>query len=1389
MLICLGSVGWMASCDSSLVEFLNGGSKGPPALQVSPARGPVLGGTRVTIMGTNAPDFDSGSEVLFGGFLGSNVEIVDSKTIRVSTPKQGIGFVDVSVRCGNGEAVTQASGFEYVAIEKAEGEMLEQIEAMFPGQPGVVSAAATSNTSVRVTFSEPVRNEAADPSNYSIVIPEGGVLLVDRTRKPVLSEDHTVVDLFTLSQSAVLYQLTATGIHDLAGNPIAPPDLLVNPSEATFTGIPPASLDEHVDTDGDDLADWFEMAGWTVIVEMADGTQSQTVVTSDPYNPDTDGDGVLDLEELVRSTDPRTDDTDSDGVTDAEEIRDWRSNPCDQDSDDDGLPDGTELHFGTSPILADTDGDQLPDADELFKRNRNPLIADLPMMAVTIGEMNLALDQRYTYTDQLGQERQVQESCSSTLQRDVSSSTSNTVSDTLAWHVGAKVGAKTGWEVGSKGGKWTGEISGEVSGGFSRETTHGSTSESSQQASRAYNEAINRVSQFSSISGISRETVGARLAGAVTIGAASDIAFQVSNLEISVLQQDPRDRSRLIPIATLVPNQPDAVYSVGPLTPQIGPLVFANTSIFPSMVEELMKDPRGVLFKVANFDITDELGRNFAFSSQEVSERTAIVTIDYGNGQNETYRIATAGRFDAQGRPLGISMGDAMRAIRLLPAPGEDVELGSPDDPADARPKPTDTGIQSSFGMRTITSADEDGKNVNVRVVTRIRGVQDDFNPGAVEPNKPNDGGFWAVFVSTRNGQGSPGSVVRLGTHFDEARLQAGESYFLAFVKDTDRDRLTSLEEFFSGSSDDRSDTDRDGLGDYLEMRGQWNEDGLGAWLVYTDRLPGGYRTYSAPYLGDSDEDGLPDDEEYALCRYHYNADGTVPAGAYAIGTYDDALTNPSDAQVTWRDGLRPVDLPAAFPPSDGLPADWYKQLNAQTGAPLQFPSNRASLDPRKMDSDEDGISDADEVKGYYVDLFDEDPTDGVHERVFVRSDPLNSDTDSDGLLDGMERQFGTNPASADSGAVFDDDLDGLPNRVEETGWLVTVSGVERRVFSNPNNSDSDSDGLPDYVEWVVGTSPWYYDGQTVDPNLPAPGYDTDEDGLSDHQEWDGTVPPQKKDKLAFCTQVANCAGYVLASEPTRTDPAQADTDQDGLGDGTELSGRMIQVAGQAGYHVASDPLVFDSDRDGLSDGQEQTLGTDPNKPDTDGDNTLDIVERDQVDFYGNHRNPLARDQRVTVFWDGFGIHVKPGSSVPPFMALFGFDLGIWRLTVMPPLVHWAQTAEIAAGLPACTGHYTPSICTAECSGSKKVVIWDDWLTFGSGLGRSFVMSYGDAFYIHGDLEFNVFDCSDLAGLELKSNEPYTVPLEGPIQYFELEYQPDLTSEDRFYFLGRILLD
>jgi hypothetical protein len=1390
-------------------------------LRLSPAAGLVQGGARVTITSVSdaAPTFTSGCAVLFGGFLGTDVERVDDDTLRVTAPAQAAGRVDVSVRHPEGDAVTERQAFKYVTLAEADADVLKQLEALYPGAPRLVSAVATSNTSVRVTFSEPVQADATDPSNYSIVIVGGGILRLDAGHPPVLSPDRTVINIRTLSQAAAEYQITVTGVHDLAGNPIAPPEMLVNPAVTTFNGIPPANIDEHTDSDGDGFADWFELLGWEITIELADGTRIQGYVTSDPYNPDTDGDGLNDALENALSLDPRTDDTDADLVPDPEEFYDWRSDPCDQDTDDDGFSDQTEIEFQTSPILADTDGDQLDDRDEMLNRSRNPRIADLPIPVITVGEINLELDERYTYSDQFGREQQFSESYSNTLQRETGSSYATTDSTTTRWHIEARAGVETGIEAG-KGDlgptfKWYGKIFAEASGGFAKEDTHSTTAQSSLNMARTYNEAISRVSQISSTSSVTRETVGARLSGAVTLAAGSDIAFQVSNLEISVLQQDPQDRSRLVPIATLVPSENDAIYSVGPLIPEIGPLVFQNSEIFPSMVEALMKDSRGLVFEVANFSITDELDRNFAFSSQEVVERTAKITIDFGNGESESYQIATAGRFDRQARPLGISMADALRAIELDPWDGEDPELGSADDPADPRPKATDAIIQSTFGMRERPSTDDDGAPIQVRVITRVRGVQDDFDTVTVEPNKPNDGGYWVTFATLRDPNTSgAGPALRGTANFDEVQIQSGESYILAFVKDKDRDLLTSLEEFFSGSSDSLADTDQDDLGDFLEVQGQWNGDGLGAWYVYTDRLPGGYRTYSAPYMADSDEDGLDDDTEYALCRYRYNADGTVPANAFATETTDNGV-------ATW--DVNPEDVPYAFPPAGGLSRTWHRVLNATTGMPVQIPSNRASLDPRKVDTDEDGVSDADEVNGYYVDIFDENLVDGITYRVFVYSDPLSADTDKDGLLDGMELQFGTNPVSTDSGTVFDDDLDGLPNRVEETGWTVTINGVERQVFSNPSDPDSDNDNLPDYIEWVLGTSPWYdcdpadtdcFDDYP-DPNLTAPGHDTDGDGLSDYEEWDGVVPPQLLDELAFCDQIPNCAGYIPNDVAFETDPVLADTDGDNLNDGDELAGWMVYLAGgPAGYPVFSDPLVADTDLDGWGDGDEHAYGTDPGDADTDGDGTLDPVEPTRIATDGTARDPLVQDQRVTIAFDWFYVTEDgvPGAGVDCLSGWPGtmrFYFGTWW-------VNGPEPDEWLTSLVFFDGEYNPSCpdcwdggecssgtdCDAYCMRS-----WGPtgrWVNIRQGSelwlpgyvdlpAKSYIAPYGAVFVPYGhvqcsdDLEINTYSWH-----AFDSMTPVSVPVANPLQMLNATTGPDQDLQGdpiELSISGRILVD
>ena len=73
-----------------------------------------------------------------------------------------------------------------------------------------------------------------------------------------------------------------------------------------------------------------------------------------------------------------------------------------------------------------------------------------------------------------------------------------------------------------------------------------------------------------------------------------------------------------------------------------GPFIFSAVNVFPEQVQELMKNPRGLIVDFANYDISDENGRNFAFTSRDVLDRTAGITFDLGDGRVESYRVATA---------------------------------------------------------------------------------------------------------------------------------------------------------------------------------------------------------------------------------------------------------------------------------------------------------------------------------------------------------------------------------------------------------------------------------------------------------------------------------------------------------------------------------------------------------------------------------------------------------------------------------------------------------------------------------------------------------------------------------------------------------------------------
>ena len=235
-------------------------------------------------------------------------------------------------------------------------------------------------------------------------------------------------------------------------------------------------------------------------------------------------------------------------------------------------------------------------------------------------------------------------------------------------------------------------------------------------------------------------------------------------------------------------------------------------------------------------------------------------------------------------------------------------------------------------------------------------------------------------------------------------------------------------------------------------------------------------------------------------------------------------------------------------------------------------------------DSDADGMPDAWEtanglVVGIDDSALDEDTNGGADgltnlEEYQRGTDPQDSDTDDDGLKDGVETDTGTYDSPTDTG-------------------------------TNPLVDDTDGDGYLDGAEVVAGSDP-------TDPNSLI---DTDGDGMDDNWETDNDLNPAVDDSALDEDANGGADGLTNLEEYTLgTDPQDSDTDDDGLKDGVETN---------LGYYTnpsdtGTDPLDADTDNDGLLDGVETNTGTyvdptntgtDPHLADTDDDSYPDGVE------------------------------------------------------------------------------------------------------------------------------------------------------------------------------------
>ncbi len=233
-------------------------------------------------------------------------------------------------------------------------------------------------------------------------------------------------------------------------------------------------------------------------------------------------------------------------------------------------------------------------------------------------------------------------------------------------------------------------------------------------------------------------------------------------------------------------------------------------------------------------------------------------------------------------------------------------------------------------------------------------------------------------------------------------------------------------------------------------------------------------------------------------------------------------------------------------------------------------------------------------------------------------TDPNNPDTDADNLQDGAED-------SDANGAIAGD-----------TSGFGTWGSGEQFTETNPNNPDTDADGISDDLESLVGCP-------------KALDADSDDDGLPDGCIG-GCGNPQNGESLD---------GDAIV-DPGETSFCVVDTDGDGLQDGTERgvntprpgpNGQVDTGAGQDGTNTSvfradqdpastTNPLDTDTDDDCLPDGCMASLGacppTDPNLPVRQGED----LDRDGL-----------RDGTVLTGGGGSGASPPVGTETDPVLA------------------------------------------------------------------------------------------------------------------------------------------
>jgi hypothetical protein len=457
-------------------------------------------------------------------------------------------------------------------------------------------------------------------------------------------------------------------------------------------------------------------------------------------------------------------------------------------------------------------------------------------------------------------------------------------------------------------------------------------------------------------------------------------------------------------------------------------------------------------------------------------------------------------------------------------------------------------------------------------------------------------------------------------------------------------DGLTNLQEFYAGTNPRKIDTDGDLLTDFDEVTKTWPVTVEGKTTYYkTD-----------PTLADTDGDNTLPDGSSPPCDEVLNG---VDDNGNAKFMQNDGIDNDGDGVID--DGPFGKVPTAGLPgtePSTWLPegvdevsnlCDWNEvnhfhtnatnadtDLDGLSDATELFTDRNATkvglqtTNPNLKDSDGDKLSDFEEVPHLVNGTLEclKVYLPGYTDAVERCTDPLNPDTDGDGLEDGLEVKTdfdprtpqvdSSDPTNPDTdgdglsdGFEFDNsdlDGDGLP-----TKWELDFLGVYPLAYKEADadgngvpdvNDDWDGDGFTNMQEYLARTNPFDPDSNdngVLDSNeVPSkfsiprlPVYsDTDGDHMPDWWEIANGLNPQDPSD-GSCSADADGDGFANIDEYLYNTNPRGQVDP--------------QIPDKWNHVFIANPLSCDSDKDGVADWWETFYGLNPGD-NTDGNLNLD---------------------------------------------------------------------------------------------------------------------------------------------------------------------------------------